>query len=402
MPDITIIKLKIRRGTDAQRRTVVLEQGELGYAVDTGRVFIGDGLTKGGNTISPIFHLPINTQNLRTSTNATQGDIVNEAGSLYQLTGTNYRQLSAWTFIGTETDNTTIEYVNKDQRRVLQLKDGAVGASKLAADVAYGFGGLAMAPSYGLSANVDNSTLKINTEVGSNLNQIRVNVINNSNISPTSFYNGIIGGGTNKIGLNLMPGGGLGIDNNQLKITSIPIGGAVVVAGNINFDATFNKDKGILQTGGGLIYARYYNNNAPISFDSVNGALGLDYNTSQFSVSPLGQLTLVEGNPPTGLAKTEKQGYLQSVIVNANGRVTSTVSTVIDILSCFTNNPGLTSFNGNAQSDQTKFLTGITAKDSFNNTVSLSSAGFLSLSGITTQQGEIIPGKIAIPIYLYT
>ena len=29
MPDIEIVKLKLRRGTDAQRQTVTLEQGEL-------------------------------------------------------------------------------------------------------------------------------------------------------------------------------------------------------------------------------------------------------------------------------------------------------------------------------------------------------------------------------------
>ena len=38
MPDIEIVKLKLRRGTDAQRQTVKLEQGELGYTTDAKRV----------------------------------------------------------------------------------------------------------------------------------------------------------------------------------------------------------------------------------------------------------------------------------------------------------------------------------------------------------------------------
>ena len=394
MPDITIIKLKIRRGTDAQRRTVVLEQGELGYAVDTGRVYIGDGITKGGNSISPIFHLPVNTQNLRTSTNATQGDIVNEAGWLYQLTGTDYRQLSAWKFIGSETDDTTIEYVDKGQRRVLQLRNNSVGANKFNSNAAYSLGGIVATPTNGLSANVDKSTVTINSN-----NQIKVGLINHTNIQSSSFNRGINGGSGSQIGLALNPNGGLGFVSNQLAVTSIPVGTAEIVAGNINFGSTFDTSKGINQDSpGALIYTRFYNYSPPISFNSADGRLGLSYNTSQFNATG-DTLNLIEGNPPTGLSKTEKTGYLQSVIVNDRGRVTDTVSTVIDILSSRATNPGLTAFNGYALDPVT--TTGISVRDSNNNVITLQSAGFLSLSGVTTQSGETIPGRIAIPIYLY-
>ena len=54
MPDIEIVKLKLRRGTDAQRQAVTLEQGELGYTTDAKRVWVGDGFTVGGNNISNI------------------------------------------------------------------------------------------------------------------------------------------------------------------------------------------------------------------------------------------------------------------------------------------------------------------------------------------------------------
>ena len=86
--------------------------------------------------------------------------------------------------------------------------------------------------------------------------------------------------------------------------------------------------------------------------------------------------------------------------MNDRGRVTDTVSTVIDILSSWATNPGLTAFNGYAL--DTEATTGITVRDSNNNEITLRSAGFLSLSGVTTQSGETIPGRIAIPIYLYT
>jgi len=44
----TLIKLLVRRGTDADRKNIVLEAGELGYTTDTDRLFVGDGTTSGG------------------------------------------------------------------------------------------------------------------------------------------------------------------------------------------------------------------------------------------------------------------------------------------------------------------------------------------------------------------
>ena len=51
MANVTIVKLKIRRGSDAQRKTIVLDQGEVGYTLDTRRIFVGDGVTEGGNSV---------------------------------------------------------------------------------------------------------------------------------------------------------------------------------------------------------------------------------------------------------------------------------------------------------------------------------------------------------------
>ena len=51
MADVSIVKLKVRRGSDAQRKTITLDQGELGYTLDTKRFYIGDGSTVGGYVI---------------------------------------------------------------------------------------------------------------------------------------------------------------------------------------------------------------------------------------------------------------------------------------------------------------------------------------------------------------
>jgi hypothetical protein len=44
----TVVKLLIRRGTDFDRKNVILSQGELGFTTDTERLFAGNGVTLGG------------------------------------------------------------------------------------------------------------------------------------------------------------------------------------------------------------------------------------------------------------------------------------------------------------------------------------------------------------------
>jgi hypothetical protein len=44
--------IQIRRGTAAELSSVTLEEGELAYATDTEIVYIGDGVTEGGNRMS--------------------------------------------------------------------------------------------------------------------------------------------------------------------------------------------------------------------------------------------------------------------------------------------------------------------------------------------------------------
>ena len=45
------MSLRIRRGTDAQRQTLTFDQGEIVFTTDTKKVYVGDGITAGGNNI---------------------------------------------------------------------------------------------------------------------------------------------------------------------------------------------------------------------------------------------------------------------------------------------------------------------------------------------------------------
>ena len=52
MIDRRIGKIKVRRGTDAQRKTVTFDEGELVYSVDKKRLYVGDDVTAGGIVVS--------------------------------------------------------------------------------------------------------------------------------------------------------------------------------------------------------------------------------------------------------------------------------------------------------------------------------------------------------------
>lgn len=46
--------LRLRRGTDAERGTITPLSGELIYTTDTGKLYVGDGTTLGGNLVGPV------------------------------------------------------------------------------------------------------------------------------------------------------------------------------------------------------------------------------------------------------------------------------------------------------------------------------------------------------------
>jgi hypothetical protein len=52
MIDRRIGKIRIRRGTDLERRSIIFPEGELLYTTDNKRVYIGDGISSGGVVLS--------------------------------------------------------------------------------------------------------------------------------------------------------------------------------------------------------------------------------------------------------------------------------------------------------------------------------------------------------------
>jgi hypothetical protein len=360
MPDIEIVKLKIRRGTDSQRQSVVLEQGELGYTIDTKRVWVGDGVLSGGNIVGNIAHPPLDVVNKTGLTNAVKGDIVNERGLLYQLSGTDFAETSAWGFIGTRVDNNVIEYDASNQITVKSLSGSFAPNSGLADDGS------------GTKINVDNETLYI-----TNTNTLSVLSVDQKHISSSSFDNGISGGSGTKITLDV-DSTQFGFNSKTLTLTAIENG--IVNVASLSADSI----------GNGL--------QINISGDKLEAKLQSTDGSTVTDIGGVVQLHTIGGG---GV------GTFSDITFDQYGRVTGQTSTIIDSLSVNIADTGhadaLSGENwyrgyydtplGGVQS----LIYAISAGDSSNEILTLSSAGFIQLNN-----GSDTPGsRLAIPAYLF-
>jgi len=361
MPAQTIIKLKIRRGTDSQRKVVILEQGELGYTTDTARVFVGDGTTYGGRPVGSVIHNPVsNSLSRNTVSRAVQNDVVFTGSLMYQLTGTDYSNLTHWLNISPKVDGLILKYISGSN--ILGIQDFSLGYTKLNPNVVTANGGLSFG--IGISANVDNVTMNIVN------NKLAVKGITKDSISSTSFGNSIIGGSGSLINVNFDPLYFNYNTNLQLSLSAIP-------AGSVKLNSIDNSfiGNGLVISGGFL--KTQLQNVDNVSIESTNGVISLKAKH--------------DGNSS---AKFENINY------NEDGIITGRSSMFGNLLSVSTSISGVNSlYNGSLnqsiftnQQTFTALCTDITLATSYVSRVS--SAGFIV---INTAAG----GDIAIPIFKF-
>lgn len=150
MIDRRIVKFKLRRGTDDQRKSVVFEEGEMIYTTDTKKVYVGDGRLSGGNLLANgIFQLS------GFPAVPTINDLVYR-GDQKLLYITNPDPLDPFTFVGPYGDNSTITYASNR----LTLALSGVTPVHLNSTVANNISGIGIA-SDGLYVYHDPSTLNI-------------------------------------------------------------------------------------------------------------------------------------------------------------------------------------------------------------------------------------------------
>jgi hypothetical protein len=358
MPDITIVKLKIRRGSDAQRKTVILEQGELGYTTDTGRVFIGNGTKKGGNIVGNITHPPTTTPNTRVlRSNAVIGDLIYDSSVLWQLTASDPSNIDNWSSVNPGGDNTYIGYNNNNQ---LTITNSSITPIKINDTIVYAQGALNFNKNTGLSANVDGTYIAISS------NKLTLNPINENKINSTALSRGLQGGSGTKLSLKV-DDSIFGFNTNTLTITALPSNVVTVDSLSSTFIGS-----GLQIEGGGI------------------STIVKNYDSSSFNVD----IDTLQLKPIITAATTT----FENITYNSFGQVIGTASTIATTFSGF--NSGTSGlFNGRwnqtTLTNQT-LLTAISSNSTGTSTarIALSSAGFIA---INTKLGD----RFAIPVFRY-
>ena len=88
MASVSIVKIKIRRGTNEERKRVTLDNGEMGYVTDLDykRLYIGDGVTQGGFPLGLKLFYPAQASSLATYTKAELYDLIYDTATTKMYT----------------------------------------------------------------------------------------------------------------------------------------------------------------------------------------------------------------------------------------------------------------------------------------------------------------------------
>jgi hypothetical protein len=154
----TVVKVIVRKGLDADRQNIILSSGELGYSIDTNRLFIGDGFTIGGWPVGSVCY-GASFNKLNYTSIAQTGDIIFDTSdyTLYTYGGS----VSGWFNIHPHFDNLSIIRIgNTWAVNPLVLSGVALTAvnaittvQTYSAQWEYGYNNLAFMPGQSVKAN---------------------------------------------------------------------------------------------------------------------------------------------------------------------------------------------------------------------------------------------------------
>jgi hypothetical protein len=365
-PDIKVIKLKIRRGTDADRKLIKLDQGELGFTTDTQRVFVGNGVDSGGVVVGNKVYAPVNnTYNHLSTINAQVGDIQPLSGVSYQLIGTDYTQLSNWSLFSPQLNTTYLKYSN-DQTGVLTLTPASIDSSVLSTTTL---------SSTTINFNSNKINVNYDTSIFGATTQLTINTggINANHISTSALGQGLIGGSGTLLKVDV-DGTTIGFAGNKLQLISSPVTALRVENLGLGFN-TYYTTSGI---------------NVRTVITGVSGdSLGIG-----------GDGVLYLNSPPLTAVGTFELPYVTA----EDGYITQIASSIYDILSVSSTNPTMSAYNGivnqlgNGWSgNKQTVITAISA----GGTISLSSAGFVVFRGneAIRRNGTTSTNSFAIPVF---
>lgn len=127
----TLLKLLVRRGSDSDRLSIVLDNGELGFTTDTERLYVGDGSTPGGILVGNVYKGT--ATNVTTLAPACAGDLAYDSdnNNLYRLKLNDGSNISDWELIGGvyTAANSTITINSNNQISVGILSAGSIDST---------------------------------------------------------------------------------------------------------------------------------------------------------------------------------------------------------------------------------------------------------------------------------
>ena len=305
MANITIVKLKVRRGSDAQRKSIVLDQGEVGYTLDTKRLYVGDGAKYGGNVVGNKNIGPYAADsNLGpdASPGLAIGDIGYANSLLYILTSTNYDDsLSGWGYIGPVPDDTLVEF-NTDNKLTVKKATAEEGFDAQYLKSTFFGDGLLSSVGGIASVNLNSTYFEI-----SNLKISPIaDSITEREISTSALSSGLVGGNDNKLKLNINPQQFQFNSNNQLEFKGLDT-------------TTLPTSSWAGQDGSNLV-------DSGLSLNGVTGELQADLrsvNSETFSLDSDGQISLF------GATNTGQEFPFQDV---TSGLVKTIQSSIYDVI----------------------------------------------------------------------
>lgn len=229
----TIIKLLARRGSDLERQSIILAEGEFGYVVDTKRLYIGDGYTPGGIPTSVRFHNT--TTNITTIGETVQiNDLVykSDTNEIYKLTSGTGASLSDWELISSP------KYVNTDGTTLSSTDAGTLFVKEISgqhiSDNALGEGIEKVSNKVSLSGSIAIDSVKLKSA-----NTLTLpNSITFANNVTTQLYNFPVNSGNNKYHLVTDGSGNLSWEAAaQVEVGTVFMADAAAPVGSVIFYA---------------------------------------------------------------------------------------------------------------------------------------------------------------------
>lgn len=377
MATIKIVKFKVRRGTDAQRRVSRLDQGEFGFTTDTKRLFIGNGILSGGYVAGSKVHPSIINPSSLVNINAEVGDLVVANNLFYQLTATDYSNANSWANVGTRLDSEFFEY---DVNNSITLKDEGITPDKFNSDNILN----------GLKVESGNLQLDFDTTqfaISSNKLILNDNSINEDVLNSSSFTNGITGGNGGKIGIKFDSATLYLKYGDTLSLSALP-------ANSITFTSLDSS-----WIGAGLVY--------DLPNQQIK-AVVKDVDLLSLSLDISGRVGLQGGL----IDKTQEMAHVE---MDEYGRVLALNTSIYDTLSCLSSADGASNalsalFNGSPDQvlsgwipgiNQTQFLVA-SANSSGTTYLYLTSAGFITFEGgVNARQDGKYVNRFAVPIFAF-